>query len=212
MTRSQFRALSLAVGLVAVNGLVDPALPARWRPLLRAVLATGLLVGTGARPGLRPPELWSGLRLGGAVAGVLTSGIAATTAVPVVRTEIRRREPPSGPVGWLLLGIPVGTVWSEEAAFRGALAHLGAGAFGPAGGQLLQATAFGLSHVADARGAGEPVLGTVLVTGAVGWLFGWLAQRSGSLAAPILAHLSINEAGAVAALAYRMPISTSGLL
>jgi uncharacterized protein len=41
----------------------------------------------------------------------------------------------------------------------------------------------------------------VLVTGVAGWLFGWLADRSGSLAAPMLVHLAINEAGAIAALA-----------
>jgi len=41
----------------------------------------------------------------------------------------------------------------------------------------------------------------VLATGLAGWAFGWLADRSGSLAAPMLAHLAINEAGAVAAVA-----------
>ena len=45
------------------------------------------------------------------------------------------------------------------------------------------------------------MIGTVVVTGAVGWLFALLFERSCSLAAPILAHLAINEAGAVAALA-----------
>ncbi len=39
----------------------------------------------------------------------------------------------------------------------------------------------------------------MLATGIAGWLFGWLADRSGSLAAPMLAHLAINEAGAIAA-------------
>ena len=81
-----------------------------------------------------------------------------------------------------------------------ALSALAGEAFGPAGGRLLQATAFGLSHIPDARAAGEPVAGTIAVTGLAGWLFGWLAQRSGSLAAPMLAHLAINEAGALAAL------------
>jgi uncharacterized protein len=103
--------------------------------------------------------------------------------------------------GWLMLRIPVGTVWAEEAAFRAALASAGAGAFGRSGGRLLQAAAFGLSHVADARATGAPPMATVLVTGVAGWLFGWLADRSGSLAAPLLVHLAINEAGAVAALA-----------
>jgi len=34
-----------------------------------------------------------------------------------------------------------------------------------------------------------------------GWVFGWLAERSGSVLAPMLAHLAVNEAGAAAALA-----------
>ena len=65
----------------------------------------------------------------------------------------------------------------------------------------MQAIAFGLWHIPDARKAGEPIVGTVLVTGLAGWVFGWLAERSGSLLAPMLAHLAVNEAGAVAALA-----------
>ena len=92
-------------------------------------------------------------------------------------------------------------MWSEEAAYRAALGTVAADAFGPTGGRLLQSAAFGLSHIADARGTGEPVVPTVLVTGAAGWLFAWLYERSGSLIAPMLAHLAVNEAGAVAALA-----------
>lgn len=80
-----------------------------------------------------------------------------------------------------------------------ALATIGARAFGRSGGRILQAGAFGLSHIADARATGEPLVLTVLATGIAGWMFGWLADRSGSLAAPLLTHLAINEAGAVAA-------------
>ncbi|MFN3005205.1 CPBP family intramembrane glutamic endopeptidase [Mycolicibacterium wolinskyi] len=200
MRGKQLRAVALAAGMVAWNGLVDPRLPARWQPLVRALTGTGLLVLTGSRPALRPPALWSGLQLGAAAAGALTAGVAATTAVPAVRAEMVLRELPPA-AAWLLLRIPLGTVWSEEAAFRAALSTVGATAFGPQGGQLLQATAFGLSHIADARATGEPVIGTVLVTGVAGWGLGWLARRSGSLAAPILAHLAINEAGAIAAIA-----------
>lgn len=203
MAAGRIGAVALATGLVAWNGLVDPRLPARWQPLVRAVLGGALLVGTGARTGLRPPALWSGVRLGAAAATAVSAGVAATSAVPMVRSGMRRKTLPAAPGSWLALRIPLGTVWPEEAAFRAALGKVGADAFGPAGGQVLQATAFGLSHIADARAAGQPVIPTVLVTGVAGWMFGWLAQRSASLAAPMLAHLAVNEAGALAALAYQ---------
>ncbi len=203
MPPSRTRALGLAAGLVAWNGLVDPRLPDRWQPLVRAALGSALMLGTGARPGLRPPALWSGLRLGAAVAAAVTVGVAAASVVPAVRTEMLRKVLPDKPGRWLALRIPLGTVWPEEAMFRAALVKVGADAFGPSGGQLLQSGAFGLSHIADARAAAEPVIPTVLVTGMAGWVFGWLARRSASLAAPILAHLAVNEAGALAVLAYR---------
>ncbi|KKC02149.1 CPBP family intramembrane glutamic endopeptidase, partial [Mycobacterium nebraskense] len=121
----------------------------------------------------------------------------------LLRASMADREPPGSMPGWLLLQIPVGTVWAEEAAFRAALTTAASGAYGNSGGRVLQAASFGLSHIADARAAGEPVVGTVLVTGIAGWLFSWLAERSGSLAAPMLVHLAINEAGAIAALRVR---------
>jgi membrane protease YdiL (CAAX protease family) len=171
--------------------------------LLQAAVGVLLVRVTRAPLGLRPPRLWAGVRLGSVAGAAAAAAIAATTAVPLVRAAMDAREPPASVPGWLLLRIPVGTVWAEEAAFRAALATAGVGAFGRAGGRLLQAGAFGLSHIANARVTGEPVVPTVLVTGIAGWLFGWLADRSGSLAAPILAHLAINEAGAIAALTVR---------
>jgi membrane protease YdiL (CAAX protease family) len=141
-----------------------------------------------------------GLRLGLTAAAVVTAGVAVSTAIPAVRAGMAARVLPTSWWKWLLVDIPIGTVWTEEAIYRGALGTVAAEAFGPGPGRLLQAVIFGLSHIPDARGAGEPVLGTVVVTGAAGWVFGWLATRSGSLLAPALAHLAINEAGALAAL------------
>jgi membrane protease YdiL (CAAX protease family) len=143
--------------------------------------------------------LWSGVRTGSIAASAVASTVAATTVLPAVRGAMQERNRPASVVSWLLLGIPLGTVWSEEAAFRGALGVMGAEAFGPAAGNLVQATAFGLSHIPDARAAGEPVLGTVLVTGVAGWWLGLLMQRTGSLAAPLLVHLALNETGALGA-------------
>ena len=167
----------------------------------KALFCTALALATGAPLGLRSPQLWSALRLGGAAAGAVAVGVAGSTALPRVRVAMAGRDLPPGAGRWLVYEIPVGTVWSEEMAFRGALGTVTANAFGAAGGRLVQATVFGLSHIPDARAAREPILGTVLATGLAGWMFAWLAERSGSLVAPMLAHLAINEAGALAALA-----------
>jgi membrane protease YdiL (CAAX protease family) len=190
--------LSLAALLVAWS-LVVPRLPSRWHPVPHAVVGTALAALTRAPFGFRRPG--AGLRFGLGAAAPVVLGVAAATALPRVRQEMAGRDLPDGILRWLLLGIPLGTIWSEEAAYRGALGTVAADAFGTTGGRFVQAAAFGLSHVADARSTGEPVVPTVLVTGVAGWVFGWLYERSGSLIAPMLAHLAINEAGAVAALA-----------
>ena len=196
--RSAVAALALAAALVVWSFVASRM---RWHPMPHALLGTALAALSRAPLGLRPPALWSGLRLGLAVAGPVALGVAATTKLPPVRVSMADRELPEAAARWLLIRIPLGTVWSEEAAYRAALGTLAADAFGPTGGRLVQSAAFGLSHIADARATGEPVIGTVIATGLAGWLFGLMFERSGSLAAPMLAHLAINEAGAVAALA-----------
>lgn len=201
MHANRFRAAALAAGLVGWYGLVDPRLPRRAQPLANAALGAGLVAATRAPLGLRPPPLWAGVRLGLAVATPIVAGVAASTAVAPVRSSMAERDLTASSSVWLALRIPIGTVWSEEAVFRGALSTVAARAFGPTGGRLVQSLAFGLSHIADARGTGEPVAATVVVTALAGWFFAMLRDRSGSLAAPMLAHLAINEAGAVTALA-----------
>ncbi|WP_246398215.1 Rv0804 family intramembrane glutamic endopeptidase [Mycobacterium vicinigordonae] len=196
----RLRALALAAGLVGWSFVV-PRVPATWRTPVQAV-AGGLLALMARAPlGLRPPQLWAGLRSGSLAAAVASVAIGTATPVPAVRLSMAARELPPSVRGWLGLHIPVGTVWAEEAAFRAALGVTAARAFGDVGGRLLQASAFGLSHVADARAAGQPAVPVAAVTALAGWVFGWLADRSGSLAAPILAHLAVNESGAVAAVA-----------
>ena len=199
MHAKRIRALALAAALVGWNGLVGPRIPSRLRPLIHGVLGAALVAATDAPLGLRPPALWWGLRLGLAVAAPVALGVAASTAAPRVRVAMANRDLPRPQAPWLLVRIPIGTVWSEEVAFRAALGTVAADAFGSTVGRLVQSLAFGLSHIADARGSNEPVIGTVLVTGVAGWIFALLRERSGSLAAPMLAHLAINEAGAVAA-------------
>lgn len=180
---------------------VSPRLPSAYRTPAQAAAGSVLVLTTRAPLGFRPPQVWTGLRLGSTAAALVTVTILATTPVPKVRLSMSARELPASVPGWLGWQIPVGTVWAEEAAFRGALGRTAAEGFGVTGGRLLQAGAFGLSHVADARALGEPLLPIAVVTGLAGWVFGWLAERSGSLLAPILVHLAINEAAAAAVVA-----------
>jgi membrane protease YdiL (CAAX protease family) len=195
----QLRALSLAAALVGWS-FVSPRLPAGWRVVLQAGVGWLLVLVTRAPLGLRPPPLWAGLRLGSAAGAAAATAVAATASLPAVRSAISVRQLPAPAPEWLAVRIPVGTVWAEETSFRGALITVAAAAFGKSGGRFLQAAAFGLSHLPDARAMGEPPAATVLFTGIGGWLFGWLADRSGSLAAPLLMHLAFNEAGAVTTL------------
>ncbi|OBJ70236.1 CPBP family intramembrane glutamic endopeptidase [Mycobacterium sp. 1274756.6] len=199
MTRARMRALLLGAGLIGWS-FATAAIPTRWRTPVQALLGTALAAAFRAPLGLHPARLGAGLRLGLPLAGTVAAGAAAATAVPPVRAAMAVRALPP-PAAWLLWRIPLGTVWAEEAAFRGALATAAEHGFGPTGGRVLQSATFGLFHIADARSAGTPVLPTVAVTAAAGWLFDALARRSGSLAAPLLAHLAINQSGALAALA-----------
>ncbi len=200
MNNKQIRAIGLAGALVGWSFTAGIEQPWRRHPLAQAAYGTALAAAVRASLGLRPSAVRSGLRMGAAVAGAVGAGVALSTAVPGVRVAMGERELPERPGRWLGVEIPLGTVWSEEMAFRGALATVAADAFGPAGGRLLQAVTFGLTHVPDALGTGESLFGTVAATGLAGWMFAVLAERSGSLVAPMLAHLAINEAGALAAL------------
>lgn len=200
MNPKHIRALALAAALVGAS-FVAPKASTRTNAAMAALLVRATRVPLG----LRPPTLWSGLRWGLAAAVAVSMGVAATTAIGPVRSAMAIRDLPSPTWRWLGIEIPFGTVWSEEAMFRAALGSVAADAFGPTAGRVLQSAAFGLWHIVDARRTGEPVLGTVLATGVAGWMFGLLFERSGSLTAPMLAHLAVNEAGAIAASCVQRP-------
>lgn len=200
MSNKGIRALALSGALVGWSFTAGLDQPWRQHPVVQAGIGTALAVAARAPLGLRPPPVYRGLRLGAGVAAAVTAGVAAATLLSGVRAAMRDRDLPPRHLHWLAVEIPLGTVWSEEMAFRGALSTIAADAFGPGRGRILQSVAFGLSHVPDARGTGETVLGTVAITGLAGWCFGLLAERSGSLVAPMLAHLAINEAGALGAM------------
>lgn len=198
--RGKLRTAALAAVLIGWSA-TTPRIPVRWQPIPHAAFGTSMSALTGAPQGLSPPALWAGLRWGAVAAAPVVLAVAAGTAIRPVRDGMAERTLPASTGRWLLLRIPIGTVWTEEVAYRAALGTAARSSFGASGGRLVAATVFGLSHVPDALAARQSVSGTVLVTAAAGWIFDWLYTRSGSLVAPMLAHLAVNESGAVAALA-----------
>jgi membrane protease YdiL (CAAX protease family) len=102
-----------------------------------------------------------------------------------------------------LVVIPVGTVVLEELAFRGVLLGLLQRITTTARAVAVSSVLFGLWHVpgvVSGRAADDSVavvaavaLGTVAATTIAGALFTWLRLRSGSLVAPVLAHIGTNS-------------------
>src|SRR6202034_2812716 len=163
----------------------------------------------------RRHRLAAGVRTGGPPALALAAGWLILAAVPAARPVLGDRRI-SGLTGrgvayQALVRIPAGTVLWEEAAFRGVLqASLRRVLPGPAAIAVTSAV-FGLWHIrptADAlrinqiaasRAALGPVAAAVAATAAAGLLLSGLRERSGSLAAPMLLHLSANSGAVLAA-------------
>jgi membrane protease YdiL (CAAX protease family) len=212
--------VALVVFLAAANLTRSTLVPdAAQLPFNLAVGLGALLIAryahtSRAELGLDGRHVAAGLRLGMLTAAVVTVVVATAALVPSLADLFDDSRVDTG-VGGLLLNvvvvIPIGTVLVEELAFRGVLqallVRLTSTAWAIAWGALL----FGLWHVfpawrADSGNAAlenvgrwPTVLGTLAATTAAGALFGILRARSGSLVAPMLAHLSTNVSPFVAA-------------
>jgi uncharacterized protein len=161
-------------------------------------------------------------RLASALAAATAAGYLTAAALPGTRpllndkrvTGLDRR----GLVYQAGFRIPVGTVLWEEIAFRGVL-HAALRRVLPEPAAIAVATGvFAVWHIrptaaalringlAGERGhAAARVAAGVAVTAAGGALFSWLRVRSGSLAAPVLVHLTTNCVGPVVAWAVARP-------
>ncbi len=216
-------AVALSGVLAAYNNLGGrQPWPERWYPAAN-LCATGAAVTAAAAAGLTSTDL--GLRRDRLAAGVRTgAGPATATAagwlllalLPATRaaladkrvTELAGREL----AYQVTIRIPVGTVLWEETAFRGVLqAALRRVLPGPAAIAVTSAM-FGIWHIrptaealrinqvtAGRRATLGAVTGAVTGTAAAGLLLSWLRDRSGSLAAPVLLHLTANCGAALAA-------------
>ena len=109
-----------------------------------------------------------------------------------------------------LLFIPLGTVVFEEVIFRGVLLGVALRVWSRTPALVVTSLCFGLWHLPPAlrdasdKGAAAAVgvvAGTIAVTTVAGAAFGWLRLRSGSLLAPMMAHVATNSFAYAAAVA-----------
>ena len=219
-------ALGATIGVLAAGNIVRSTLVPSVADLPFNIALAGAVAGIAVRAGATTEELGlarrdlgRGARWGAAAFGVVTVVVAGAALVPATTGlfDDERADIGAGELLFdVLVRIPLGTVVLEEVAFRGSilalLTRMAPVRWAVAASSLL----FGVWHVlpawtsvddnagvatlADSSGGGLLVVaGTVAATTLAGVVFCWLRLRSGSLLAPMLAHLATNTAPLVAA-------------
>lgn len=210
-------ALAACIALLSVWDLVvRPALPTELHPagglvVAACMVALSLWAGLDADGlGLSPRRLGDGLRYGGVAFGAVTAVLVLGLAIPATRDSFHssRADITAGQlVLQAFVTIPLGTVVVEELAFRGAVLGLFRQAMPTMQAVIACSVLFGLWHIPSvlraASGSDGEVLaaaaGTFVATFAAGVLFCWLRIRSGSLLAPVMAHVATNTVALVVA-------------
>jgi membrane protease YdiL (CAAX protease family) len=211
--------LGAAALTLAWGGFAHQVLPARYRSTAGLGAALGLAAlarrqGADWREiGCDRRDLPAGLKLGAIAAGTIAAVTAAARALDrsgsaFQDARISEASPAEAAVQ-LLLRIPLATALAEELVFRGVILGLGVRGEDRRRALLVSSLAFGLWHIgsalhparqtATAGFVGEHrapvpavVLGDVAATTIGGLGFGWLRLRSGSIAAPVMAHAALN--------------------
>lgn len=219
--RSRPSPLAVVGGLVALlavaNILTNRVLPS-WSYVPFNLLVTVVVVSMAGRV-VSPAALgFVNWRRGAAWGGVLAAAtlvlLLLAVVLPVIRDVFDDRRVDDGIAALAyntLLAIPLGTVVLEEVAFRGALPAVLAREWSTARAVVLSSALFGLWHVLPSWGIGDvnPVIADVLGDGWIGRLisvggavvgtffvglwWSFVRYRSGSLLAPVLAHISTNS-------------------
>jgi membrane protease YdiL (CAAX protease family) len=168
--------------------------------------------------GLRVDMVGRGSAVGGVALAVIAVGVIALTALPGTREFFADDRFVGVGFGEMVyesvVRIPLGTVAVEELLFRGIVVGLLLRRWPIWVAASIAAVLFGLWHVIptfDAIGTNPAgafvdgplavagsVLGAVIFTAFVGYLFTWLRFRGNSLVAPMLAHAATNSFGFVA--------------
>lgn len=211
---SYWRALLAAVGILAVANIARTL----WLPeishLVFNLVLTAVVVYLGRRAALTGEDLgltnWCrGAVFGAGAIGIIAVGLAAaallSTSIDAIadvfdddRADISLAEL----LVRVIVIIPVGTALAEELIFRGVIFAILVKMRAPA--IIMSSVLFGLWHLLPAGlGQGDQTLGivagTFVATCGAGLVFGWLRSRSGSLLAPILAHIGTNSGALITA-------------
>jgi uncharacterized protein len=170
--------------------------------------------------GMCPDRLRPGIRIGLTTALPAAAVVGLGAVVPATRGFFQDERARGGGTRHVLfetlVRIPLGTALPEEVIFRGSLLGLFTQRHSPAAATSMSSILFGLWHVlptlrtlplnpAGARVHGNPkrtggaVLAAVTSTALAGYGLAWLRFRSGSLAAPAVAHAALNAAAYLAA-------------
>jgi membrane protease YdiL (CAAX protease family) len=170
--------------------------------------------------GVCPDRLGRGMRVGLTTALPAAAVVGLGAMIPATRGFFHDERARGGGTRHVLfetlVRIPLGTALPEEVIFRGSLLGLFAQRHSPAVAASMSSILFGVWHVlptlrtlplnpAGARVHGNPmrtagvVLATVTATTLAGYGLAWLRFRSGSIAAPVVAHASLNGAAYLAA-------------
>jgi membrane protease YdiL (CAAX protease family) len=212
--------LTLGFGAVSYR-----LLPERLRAAGGAAAALGLAalahgLGADARDlGVDRRDLASGLRVGGVAAAAIVAATGTARALDRTGTAFRDARITDASRAdaaiQLLVRIPFATALVEELVFRGIILGFGLREGDRRRALAVSSIAFGLWHVGSAlhparraatsdalgsqRGAAPAaVLGDVVATAVGGVGFGWLRIRSGSIAAPTIAHATLNASAYLA--------------
>jgi uncharacterized protein len=207
--------LVLLVALVALRR-VDVA---RWVDVTASAAVGVSSVGvaravglTWEQLGLSPGRLGAGVRLGGLVLLAVVAALAVVWAMPATRGWLDDDRVGIGTGAMLvtvLVATPLGVVLLEELVFRSALFGLLASDRGTGFATVASSLLFGIWHVPPTlrTAPGNPglaevssttpgmvltVTGMVLAMALAGAFLCWLRIRSGSVAAPTIAHLATN--------------------
>jgi membrane protease YdiL (CAAX protease family) len=208
--RTRVVLVTLIVVLALVGSGRSAWLPSPWHlpnniTLTVVVAALAVVARLDARElGIERARLGDGLRWGGVVfAAITVIVVGAALVMPDAFADDRVEVSVADMLWRALVVIPIGTVVLEELAFRGVLLGLLRRVFAHWPAVIVSSLLFGVWHVpgvvsgrdADASvvSVAAAALGTVAATAIAGVGFTALRLRSGSLLAPVLAHIGTNS-------------------